>query len=204
MPNYYQLATILLILSLIFACSRSEEESASKSTPSERPTAEDFMREQPSIGQDLSEAEGDFDDVDEVTADPVPRPDLSHINSTEPIRLDDRFSLIGTYTGTLPCADCSGIEHELSLFEDDVTNQRRYTLKRTYKHTRSGDRVFWNAGPWRVSTASGNQQVFDLSFNNAEERIRFEVASQRVIRLLDREGEDIESQHNYSLYRLPG
>src|SRR5262245_24060220 len=48
-----------------------------------------------------------------------------------------------TFTGVLPCADCAGIRHELTLHSDQHSGQPlTYALVQTYLGTRDGDRTF--------------------------------------------------------------
>jgi Uncharacterized lipoprotein NlpE involved in copper resistance len=55
----------------------------------------------------------------------------------------------GTYTGTLPCADCSGIDIELIL-----KNDSDYTLKTTYKGKEDkGQNQFTKDGKYTWNTA---------------------------------------------------
>lgn len=189
-----------IVLSL--SCTRTTDESSAPPA-SERPEADDIHAVQPSIGQDESEPPEAAESL-ETFEEEVPgfQPDLSHQTSGQTLIMSGSFSLIGTFTGTLPCADCAGIEHELSLYEHPETGERRYTLQRTWLSTRRGNQTRYDAGPWQEQQYGG-MRVFDLSYPHEQERLRFQVQSQRVIRLLDQDGQPIESDLNYALYRLP-
>lgn len=189
-----------IVLSL--SCTRTTDESSAPPA-SERPEADDIHAVQPSIGQDESEPPEAAESL-ETFEEEVPgfQPDLSHQTSEQTLIMSGSFSLIGTFTGTLPCADCAGIEHELSLYEHPETGERRYTLQRTWLSTRRGNQTRYDAGPWQEQQYGG-MRVFDLSYPHEQERLRFQVQSQRVIRLLDQDGQPIESDLNYALYRLP-
>ena len=76
----------------------------------------------------------------------------------------DDPNLYGTFAGQLPCADCSGIEEQLTLFQDDLTGQSgRYILTDTYVGKSVAPRV--EKGTWRAIRGSAKDpdaQVFRL------------------------------------------
>ncbi|MGH9380501.1 MAG: META domain-containing protein [Thermoanaerobaculia bacterium] len=99
-----------------------------------------------------------------------------------------------TYAGTLPCADCPGIEWTLTLLEDGS-----YRLRQVYLEAEGGeDRAFVEAGRW--DTEGGDGRV-DLSGRD-DGPIRLEVKDAETLRILDQQGQPIESQFNYDLQRL--
>lgn len=184
-----------LLILLFLACSRTEK--PEESVP-DRPDAEDFRREQPELQQDTSPDPRLDSDSEQRLA-----PDLTHSHSSDLIEAPAGFTTEGVFTGTLPCADCTGIQMELRLFRNLQNDHRRYVLKSTYLGTRDGDKLYWDAGPWTELTSAENRRILRLSQNSPTYRRSFEVSTNRVIRLLDRDENPIESQHNYSLYRLP-
>lgn len=94
--------------------------------------------------------------------------------------------LPATWIGTLPCADCPGIEVTVDLRGDGVFFLRRDYLERD---------AFDEIGRWAVA---GD----DLTLTGAgREPLRFRVADTGDLRMLDREGREIESQLNYQLAR---
>ena len=78
------------------------------------------------------------------------------------------------FTGTLPCADCSGIRTDITLFT--VTPGRRsegsFSLVEHYLGTRTGDRTFRRQGRWvtlRGTMGDPDATVYQLT---AEDRSR--------------------------------
>jgi copper homeostasis protein (lipoprotein) len=114
--------------------------------------------------------------------------------------------LVGIYTGTLPCADCSGILTELSLYARSRSqfNDATYKLTQTYLGTRDGDRAVKTAGRWTVlrgNNADPNATIYQLNFDRPQEILNFLRVSDQELKLLDRQQEEIKSQANLMLRR---
>lgn len=171
----------------------------------DRPTSEDIYRDPATIGQDMTPDDRIEDETERLGRVPEPNliPDLSYEMSRDEINDPNGFEVFGIYTGTLPCADCAGIDTELRLLNDPTSGHRRYVLKQTYKSTRDGDQVFWETGAWEAIKNAQNQQTYRLLKDDKEQRGIFIEATDRVIRMADEEGNLIDSELNYSLYRLP-
>jgi len=99
-------------------------------------------------------------------------------------------ALPATFTGTLPCADCPGIDYHVDLFDDET-----FHLRTVYRGRDDG--TFSDIGRWAWSS---NREVLTLR-GGREAPMRFETAGETGIRLLDREGGAIESDLNYTLTR---
>ncbi|HAC16194.1 MAG TPA: hypothetical protein DCE78_09680 [Bacteroidetes bacterium] len=171
----------------------------------EKPTPEDLYRDPATIGQDMT-PDGRIDEETGRSGEikePNLIPDLSYEMSRDEIEDPNGFEIYGIYTGTLPCADCAGIDTELRLLNDPASGRRRYVLKQTYKSTREGDQVFWESGAWRTAKNEQDQPTFLLLKDEKDQPGIFIEATERVIRLADQQGNLIESELNYSLYRLP-
>jgi uncharacterized lipoprotein NlpE involved in copper resistance len=106
----------------------------------------------------------------------------------------------------VPCADCSGILTELSLYArsrsqfDDAT----YKLTQTYLGTRDGDRAVKSAGRWTVlrgNNADPNATIYQLNFDRPQEILNFLRVSDQELELLDRQQGEIKSQANLILRR---
>jgi uncharacterized lipoprotein YbaY/heat shock protein HslJ/uncharacterized lipoprotein NlpE involved in copper resistance len=97
------------------------------------------------------------------------------------------FELPATFSGITPCADCPGIEQTLTLRSDGL-----YLLRRIYQERQVDP--FVEHGRW---TAEGNR----LSLNSDSETQLFEIADDKTLRQLDREGQQIESSANLDLRR---
>lgn len=104
----------------------------------------------------------------------------------------DVKAFAGTYGGTLPCADCAGIDTSIAF-----TPEGGYTLSEVYQDGDSSS--FTTKGSWTVKEDS---KTVLLDPEDKQELDRaFEVASPTELRALDREGKAIESKLGYSLKR---
>lgn len=96
----------------------------------------------------------------------------------------------GTYAGTLPCADCEGIQTELTLAGDGS-----YTLRRRYLG-KAGQQPIEDTGTWQAT--SGNAGVL-LDADNPDRRTEYRFTNGNTLKLLGRDGKELESNLNYSL-----
>lgn len=101
--------------------------------------------------------------------------------------------LPANFAGTLPCADCPGIETRLDLLSDSV-----FLLRENYLDRDGGP--FYDIGRYRI--ASGHEQL--VLYGGREAPMRFAISGPDSLRLLDRDGGHIESELDYSLSRQPG
>ncbi|MBS3805205.1 MAG: META domain-containing protein [Oleiphilaceae bacterium] len=101
-------------------------------------------------------------------------------------------ALPATFSGTLPCADCPGIDLHLNLLADGV-----YLLRKTYQDRDGGP--FFDIG--RYLRSSDGREI--ILYGGREAPKRFERVGPDELRLLDRDGQRIESELNYSLLREP-
>jgi hypothetical protein len=206
MKYFHPIYLALFICIALIACSGSTQQDVDEEILADKPTADQLYHDQGTIGQDMSpdtrDGDGETTEAGRM-AEPRLIPDLSHVLSREAIAPPTGFVSANIYTGTLPCANCSGIETELTMLTNPATGHRRYILKQTYLSTREGDQTYWESGPWDVQRFNDGRRVYRLSHGDEAHRRSFEIATDRVIRLLDQGGESIESRQNYSLYRLP-
>ncbi|HEY5802406.1 MAG TPA: copper resistance protein NlpE [Lysobacter sp.] len=104
----------------------------------------------------------------------------------------DAKAFAGTFSGTLPCASCAGIDTRIELAADGT-----YRLQETYQDqkdgTTSGD------GTW-TAEQDGKRIRLDPNSKSDDDRL-FEVLSNDEIRQLDREGNAITSDLPYNLKR---
>lgn len=104
----------------------------------------------------------------------------------------DAKALAGTFTGTLPCADCPGIDTRIVLAADGT-----YTITESYQE-RSAPELRGD-GTWTVEE---NPQRLRLDPNSKTDNDRlFAIVSADEIRQLDTQGKPIESSLPYSLRR---
>lgn len=97
-----------------------------------------------------------------------------------------------SFSGDLPCADCSGIRWHLDLLPDST-----FFLRTTYLDDDSGF-SFDEIGRWQY-TKDGN--TLELQ-GPREYRPRFLIEKNGNLHKLDQEGKPIESSFNYQLQRL--
>jgi len=104
----------------------------------------------------------------------------------------DAKAFAGTFTGTLPCADCPGIDTRLVLAADGT-----YTITESYQ-SRSAPELKGD-GTW---TAEENNTRLRLDPNSKSDNDRlFAILSNDEIRQLDMEGKPIDSTLPYNLKR---
>jgi uncharacterized lipoprotein NlpE involved in copper resistance len=120
-----------------------------------------------------------------------------------------RAVLVGVYKGTLPCADCSGLDTQLKLYAKSKfdTTYALYIETRTYRGTRNGDIAYSDRGEWAVlkgSASDSNATVYQLNPDRPSES-QFYLLQENgaVLRQLDRELKPIASQMNITLRRMP-
>lgn len=98
-------------------------------------------------------------------------------------------ALPASFTGTLPCADCPGISYHLDLFEGSA-----YYLRQSYlERDRPVDRI----GSWSLDGTTATVALWGQD----RDLIRFRLQDGNTLRLLDRDGRDIDSALNYTLTR---
>lgn len=123
-------------------------------------------------------------------------------SAAEPIEVNEE--VYGIYTGTLPCADCEGIETELTLTaRNGYTTIGRYTLSETYLGKTS--EPFVVTGEWVVDMYEGEEYdvpVYILYDEDGNETGRHYLAlDDETLVLLSTDGELIESDLPYELAR---
>jgi len=85
----------------------------------------------------------------------------------------------GTYTGTMPCADCSGIDTEITI------NDGKYIIKRTYLGTENMEQnMFVESGSY---TWSKDTKI--LTFDNDPEQ-QYLVRDNTLV-ALDQDGKEV-------------
>ena len=100
-------------------------------------------------------------------------------------------TLPATFTGDLPCADCSGIRHQLELFPDTTFFLRMEYLGK-------GDSAKYdNIGAWALSR---NRDTLVL-FGNTPAPVRLAVRDANTLRKLTPAGTSITSSLDYDLKR---
>lgn len=106
----------------------------------------------------------------------------------------DAKAFAGTFSGTLPCADCPGIDTKLELKADGS-----YAIDETYQSRKDGNSK--GDGTWTAEEA-GQRVRLDPNSKTLEDRL-YQVVSADEIRAVDKDGKAIETQANLSLKRQP-
>jgi len=102
-------------------------------------------------------------------------------------------ALPASYSGTLPCADCTGIRHQLNLYPGGA-----FILALTY--LRDGrDETFYDMGFYSLDKDS-TKLFLEYREPNA---MQFALTKSGALRKLDLEGGPIESELEYDLQREP-
>jgi heat shock protein HslJ len=116
-------------------------------------------------------------------------PDAAKYDAAGPEQLGHfhGLELPATFSGTLPCADCPGIRHELNLWPDGVFHLRREWLGRGGSES--------DLGRWRLDPS----RKAILLYGGREMPLQFEVKGPRTLRQLDIRGRHIESDLPYEL-----
>lgn len=95
-----------------------------------------------------------------------------------------------TYAGKLPCADCPGIQLTVTLLPDST-----YRLRQVYEERPA---VSHQLGRWSVDE-KGTRLTLSSGASRAQ---RFEIVGADSLRMVDAEGNPIQSKLNYGLGRL--
>ncbi|KPJ65321.1 hypothetical protein AMJ44_10485 [candidate division WOR-1 bacterium DG_54_3] len=100
-----------------------------------------------------------------------------------------------SYVGILPCADCSGLKTELTLYANGT-----YFLRETYLATRYGDRAYNSFGKYKRIKNRG-REIVQLNYNKPEEIYNFIAPDDDHLRVLDKEFNEIDTPMNMKLTR---
>jgi copper homeostasis protein (lipoprotein) len=109
-----------------------------------------------------------------------------------------RFNYVLQFKGILPCADCPGIETELTLVNDDL----RYVMKERYIDRSVTPRV--STGEWTTLRGYKDDEdavVYWLDPESDHEQY-FLKTSDSTILMLDRNEERIQSSLNFTLTKI--
>jgi heat shock protein HslJ len=116
-------------------------------------------------------------------------------NATEMLNAVDHsknsLDWAGTYTGVIPCADCSGIQTTIELTENET-----YKLVQTYLDKEDGH--FDSSGKF-----TWNQEGNTVTLGKGDDMMQFQVGEGMLI-MLDREGNEITGDlaENYILAKI--
>ena len=120
----------------------------------------------------------------ETAATPATTADPALAAAANPVVDFDMRSFAGTFSGTLPCADCPGIDTTIVLVGDGS-----YTLDETYKDKPDGNHK--GDGNWTAED-SGTRLRLDPNSKSDEDRL-FAIAGKNELHLLDKDGKPVDS-----------
>lgn len=104
----------------------------------------------------------------------------------------DMKAFAGTFSGTLPCASCPGIDTTLELDAEGT-----YAIAEVYQDE-DGPAIETD-GTWTVEASNGQVRL-DPNSKSAQDRL-FAISSNDQLTQLDLEGQPIDSALDYSLDR---
>ena len=138
----------------------------------------------------------------EKTTSPTPDATKSAIVPTVAKDGDDAKVVLGVFAGTIPCADCEGIEMKLTLYQDPATlASAGYTLEQTY--IGRTDSTFNEQGEWdylRGNDEDPNATIYGLNLDKPkEDQTYFLKVGDDKVTMLDPEMNPIQSNLNYTL-----
>jgi copper homeostasis protein (lipoprotein) len=117
--------------------------------------------------------------------------------------------LLGVYKGTLPCADCEGLETTMRLYTKakfDFT-YAFYVRTQTYRGAPKGDVTFSDRGDWtllRGDATDENATVYQLNPENEKGSESYLVQDDaKTLVMLDKEQKPIDTTANLTLTRVP-
>jgi hypothetical protein len=120
---------------------------------------------------------------------------------SEPTHLPTLAGIPTSYTGILPCADCSGIKMNLTLYRNNPSNTAgAYNLQETYIGTKT--QPYDTRGKWKIikgDKKDRNALVFFLTADNNSQTQYFLEVNEEKIKLLNKQLTEIESSSNYTL-----
>ncbi len=103
------------------------------------------------------------------------------------------------WRGELPCADCAGILTTLVLDPDGSYALDEAYLGLSAERIADGDTLMGTRGRWTASLDGGR-----IRLTGEDQGPRYlRLTGEGTLRQLDREGGEIESEHNHELSRLP-
>ncbi|WP_165967304.1 copper resistance protein NlpE [Luteimonas aestuarii] len=114
---------------------------------------------------------------------------IEHHSRPEPAGFDRR-AFAGMFSGTLPCADCPGIDTRLHIADDGT-----FHLTEAYRDRGNAQ----TAGTWTVD-AAGTRLLLDPDVKDAPDR-HLSIVSNDELRALDPEGNAIDSTLDHLLRR---
>lgn len=124
----------------------------------------------------------------------------------EPAAAPNPLAQQTAWKGTLPCADCVGIEFKLVLYRNDQGEPTRYQLSRHYlggkENLAERDRGDWEIRKGSFKQSGGSLDVYVLSPDDPNSRLLFLRSADNAIELLGDDGSRSDVKLNYTLLEV--
>lgn len=136
-------------------------------------------------------------------SEPTPSVEPSAVPDTEETK-QVKTVILGEFQGTIPCADCQGIQMHLTLYQDpETTAATKFILNQTYLG--KSDTAITDDGNWdylRGNAQDPDATIYGLNLDKPEaERMYFLKDGDDKLTMLDRNMNEINSKLNYTLVR---
>lgn len=144
-----------------------------------------------------------------LTPLPTPQPQTTVVGSSTAPNTDtldqrvDPTLVLGVFKGVLPCADCPGIETELTLVKEDAdAAEGSYSMSSIYQERNV--EPFIERGTWttlRGTKTNPNATVYQLTSGSGGSQYFLQV-NDNELKMLDSEQQEIDSALNFTLTRV--
>ena len=127
----------------------------------------------------------------------VPQPTEQPASPTPTKEIDLSTTVPGTYTGMLPCADCTGIDTTITFNQD-----RSYSMENTYMGTPSGNQTYTQTGRYEITTGTpfdAGATVIIVDPDRPTTRTNYWVEDTTQIQQLDMDKNKIPEPPNMTL-----
>lgn len=139
-----------------------------------------------------------------VSKNPKPQLNNNISSSQSPQSSKKRYFEEGTFRGTLPCADCSGVETELTFTRNEREKELpvgRYTLKEVYLGKNTDPYV--TNGTWTIlQVPKGPGVVYALRSDTGGQENYYSKTNEHQIIMLDSNQQELKSPFNFTLTRV--
>ena len=132
---------------------------------------------------------------------PPSKPQTSSAPIAVPTRMNEGTTNLGTFKGTLPCADCSGLETVITFTKKDTNSaEGAYSMTETY--TGKSVKPIETKGDWttiRGTKKDANATVYQLNPEKPDESEYYLKVDGTHIKMLDKQENEIKSPMNFTL-----
>lgn len=108
--------------------------------------------------------------------------------------------VFGHFAGLLPCADCPGIQVDLTFYSGPAT----YELKQTYESSRHGNPTYTEQGTWLIERGTAKNPkaiVYELHPAHSQSKQFYLRSDKNTLLLLDANREELPPSLPHTLKR---